>query len=177
MANPDQNSRNGKGRYERTIEGAERDGRAAELRAQGMTYKAIGEELGIDRSNAFLAVQRAIEAVVREPGEAVLHFELERLDAELQRLNGLEEAARTVLAARHITVSNGHVIIHPDTEEPMEDDGPVLQAIDRLLKIEDARRRNGERRAKLTGIEAALKVEHSGGVKYEVVGVDPTDVV
>jgi hypothetical protein len=41
----------------------------------------------------------------------------------------------------------------------MEDDGPVLQAADRLLKIEDARRRNGERRAKLTGIEAALKVD------------------
>jgi hypothetical protein len=41
----------------------------------------------------------------------------------------------------------------------MEDDAPILQAIDRLVKIEDARNRNAIRRAKLTGIEAAVKVD------------------
>lgn len=161
MANPNQDSRNSRnGRYIRTPETVERDARAADLRAKALTYQQIADELGFaDKKGAQRAVERAIEAVIREPGEAVLHFELERLDAELRRLDGLEVKARAVLNARHITVSNGRVIHHPDTGDPMEDDGPVLQAIDRLLKIEDARRRNGERRAKLTGIEAALKVD------------------
>lgn len=30
-----------------------------------------------------------------------------------------------------------------------------------------------EREAKLLGLDSAQKVEHSGGVKYEIVGIDP----
>lgn len=151
---------NGAGRFERTMETAQRDAAAADLRAQGRTYQRIADELGWnDKSDARKAVLRAMREVVREPGEAVLYFELERLDAELARLDALESKVRAVLDARHITVSNGRVISHPDTGRPMEDDGPVLQAADRLLKIEEARRRNGERRAKLTGIEAAVKID------------------
>jgi len=44
----------------------------------------------------------------------------------------------------------------------MEDDAPVLQAIDRLVKIEDARRRNSERRAKLNGLDMPVKAEVTG---------------
>jgi hypothetical protein len=151
---------NGAGRFERSMETAQRDAAAADLRTKGRTYQQIADELGWnDKSDARKAVLRALRDVVREPGEAVLHFELERLDAELGRLDALEAKVRAVLEARHITVSNGKVIVHPETNEPMEDDAPVLQAADRLLKIEEARRRNGERRAKLTGIEAAVKVD------------------
>jgi hypothetical protein len=95
----------------------------------------------------------------RNAKAARLRIELERLDAQLVRLNGLEAKARKVLEAQHIVVNNGRVIHHPDTGQPMEDDAPILQAIDRLVKIEDARNRNAERRAKLTGIEAAVKVD------------------
>lgn len=160
MPNPHQDARNAQGRYARRRETAERDAKAADLRARGRTYQQIADELGYsNKGDAFRAVEHALAAVVKESGKAVLHFELERLDAELARLDALEETVRKVLKARHITVSNGRVIIHPDTLEPMEDDGPVLQAVDRLLKIEESRRRNGERRAKLTGIEAAIKVD------------------
>jgi len=161
MANPNQNARNhANGRYVRTPETAARDARAAELRAKGWTYREIANELGYaQRRSVYEAVQRVLKEVIKEPAEAVLHFELERLDAELVRLDTLEAAARKVLTSRHIMVNNGRVILHPGTDEPMEDDAPVLQAIDRLVKIEDARRRNGERRAKLTGIEAAVKVD------------------
>jgi ribosomal protein S4 len=148
------------GRYLRNPETANRDAQAARLRSQGHTYQQIADQLGFNhRREAQTAVDRAIADVIREPAESVLHFELERLDAQLLRLAELEEAARKVLATRHITVNNGHVIYHPGTEEPIEDDGPVLQAIDRLVKIEDARNRNAERRAKLTGVDAALKVD------------------
>ncbi|MEU3281604.1 hypothetical protein [Streptomyces antibioticus] len=161
MANPNQDARSrGNGRYVRTPQTAARDARAAELRAKGWTYQQIANELGYAQKRSVAeAIQRVLKTVVKEPAEAVLHFELERLDAELTRLDTLEAAARKVLEARHIVVNNGRVIIHPDTGQPMEDDAPVLQAIDRLVKIEDARRRNGERRAKLTGIEAAVKVD------------------
>jgi hypothetical protein len=160
MANPNQHARSGAGRYIRTPETARRDAKAADLRAKGWTYQQIAAELGYgDKRTAADAIERALKDIIREPGEAVLHFELERLDAELVRLGDLEVSARKVLTNRHIMVNNGRVILHPETEQPMEDDGPVLQAIDRLIKIEDARRRNGERRAKLTGIEAAVKVD------------------
>ena len=160
MASPQDRHRDDKNRFARRPETAARDAEAAILRAQGWTYPAIAEHLKFaDRGNAYHAVQRAIANVLPEPAESILFFELERLDAELERLNGLEEEVRAVLTRRHITVSNGRVILHPETGEPMEDDGPVLQATDRLLKIEEARRRNGERRAKYTGIEASIKVD------------------
>ncbi|MEU3507666.1 hypothetical protein ABZ733_07020 [Streptomyces longwoodensis] len=159
VANPYQDARDGNGRYVRTPQAATRDAQAADLRAQGWTYQRIADHLGYTgRSDARQAILRAIKDITQEPAEAVLHFELERLDAELARLDELEAAVRKVLGARHITVSNGRVILHPDTEEPMEDDGPVLHAVDRLLKIEEARRRNGERRAKLCGLET-LKLD------------------
>ncbi|MFE6126740.1 hypothetical protein ACFQ6Q_00485 [Streptomyces sp. NPDC056437] len=88
--------------------------------------------------------------------------ENERLDDELNRLEGLAAAAHTVLNNRHILVNNGRVILHPETDQPMEDDAPVLQAIDRLVKIEEARRRNGERRAKLNGLDMPVKAEVTG---------------
>lgn len=160
MTTPDDRAKDAQGRYTRTLTTAERDAQAADLRAKGYTYQRIADELGYcDRGEAHHAVNRALASVVRESGKAVLHFELARLDAELGRLDALEEKVHKVLDARHITVNNGRVILHPDTNEPMEDDAPVLQAVDRLLKIEEARRRNGERRAKLTGIEAAVKID------------------
>lgn len=160
MANPHQETRNGNGRYIPSPDSATRAARAMELRSKGWTLQKIADELGYShRSNVAQIINENIARITREPAAAVLHFELERLDAELGRLDNLEAAARKVLEARHIMVNNGRVILHPDTEQPMEDDAPVLQAIDRLIKIEDARRRNGERRAKLTGIEAAIKVD------------------
>lgn len=168
MTEPGPKARSTKGRYIRTTETANRDARAAELRSQGWSYNRIAAELGMHKSSVIDAIHRALADIVREPAEAVLHFELDRLDAELVRLNALEAKVRTVLEGRHITVNNGRVIINPDTGQPMEDDGPILQAVDRLLKIEDARRRNGERRAKLTGLET-LKVE---AVVHEVTQQD-----
>lgn len=159
--NPGDNLRSrSDGLFQRNPASANRDAEAANLRAKGATFQEIADQLGFgDRSTARQSVYRAIADVIREPAEEVLKVELERLDHQLTRLNELEEAARRVLEARHITVNNGHVIIHPDTNEPMEDDAPVLAAIDRLVKIELARNTNAERRAKLTGLDAAVKVD------------------
>lgn len=137
------------------------------LRRQGVRYDDERvEALGYSSPSAARKdITRALE-VHRDDERAEVGIyrqqENERLDDELRRLEILEAAARTVLTNRHIVVNNGRVILHPDTDEPMEDDAPVLQAIDRLVKIEDARRRNGERRAKLNGLDMPVKTEVTG---------------
>jgi len=148
------------GKFRRTLAGAERDAEAARLRSRGLSYEAIGRELGLDKGNAYHAVQRALEATVAEPAAEVRQLELARLD-------DMYMAVMKVLEAQHFTVSNGKLIYHPETGGPLLDDAPVLQAVDRLLKIQ-------ERRARLLGLDAATKTEVSGGVRYEIVGV-PTD--
>jgi hypothetical protein len=138
-----------------------------QLRRQGVRYDDERiEALGYSSPDAARRdLSRALEAHRNEEAAEVGIYrqqENERLDDELSRLETLEAAARTVLSNRHIMVNNGRVILHPDTNEPMEDDAPVLQAIDRLVKIDDARRRNGERRAKLNGLDMPVRAEVSG---------------
>ena len=86
---------------------------------------------------------------------------------ELERLDRLYEAAVGVLERHHVTVSQGRVVQLDG--EPLPDDGPVLQAIDRLLKLQ-------ERRARLLGLDAAQKLDVSGNVSYTVVGVPDDDL-
>lgn len=89
--------------------------------------------------------------------DAYRAIHLERLEGELLRLDEFEQRARQVLTRHHITVNNGRVISVDG--EPLQDDGPVLAAIDRLIKIEDARRRNNESQRKLLGLDAPTKVD------------------
>lgn len=145
---------------------SERRAQLIRLRVAGKGFDEIAELLEYPtRGAATKDFKRALEQNLDEEGAAVATYrqlENERLDAELVRLNDMETKVRAVLDNRHIVVSNGRVILDPDTEEPMDDDAIVLQAVDRLVKIEDARRRNGERRAKLNGLDAPERTEVSG---------------
>ncbi|WP_327132001.1 hypothetical protein OG311_13505 [Streptomyces sp. NBC_01343] len=170
-------TRDGKGQYARGNDTARRDAEAAELKTQGLSYQAIADRLGYaSKSGAWEAVRRALKAIVEEPAENLRQLELQRLDAELVRLSALEEAATAVLKADHITISHGRVIktTDPETGEevPLRDPNACLAAMDRLLKIEDARRKNGESRRKLLGLDAPAQVNLSGGLKVEILGVD-----
>ncbi|WP_062434957.1 helix-turn-helix domain-containing protein [Herbidospora daliensis] len=160
-------ARDGKGRYDRDPTVAERDAQAAALRARSLTYQQIGDQLGISRQSAYEAVKRALADTLAEPAEAVRTLELERLD-------GMWQAVQGVLERKHLTVSNGKVVQLPDEDGklvPIEDDAPILQAVDRLLKIQ-------ERRAKLLGLDTPVKQELTvdAGIRWEIVGVD-ADVV
>jgi hypothetical protein len=157
---PGDQTRGGDGRYIPTLTTAQRQNAAAELRSQGKSYRAIAAELGVDVKTAHTHVQAALRAIVEEAAEDVRRIELDRLDT-------MYAAAMGVLERQHVTVSQGRIIYNG--EEPLLDDAPVLQAIDRLLRI-------AERRAKLLGLDSAQKVDVSGGVKYEIVGVDPKDL-
>lgn len=160
MANPDQNARTSQGRYARTPEKAQRDAEAARLHANGYTDGMVAQMLGYPSPQAAREGRhKALQEITAAPAEEIITREVHKLDLELIRLEALERDVRKVLDAEHITISHGKVIIDPRTDSPLLDDGPILQAVDRLIRIEDARRRNSERRAKLLGLDAAVKVD------------------
>lgn len=128
----------------RRLRTAERRAQALKLRAAGMKYPDIAAQLGYaSRGAAAQDVQRALLENVGEPAAELRALEVERLDM-------LWQTAMRVLAGKHPTVSNGRVVMIDGT--PVPDVGPVLAAIDRLLKIQ-------ERRARLLGLDSPTKVE------------------
>jgi hypothetical protein len=154
------------GGFERSMETVRRDAAAAELRAQRLTYRQIGERLGMNHGDAWRAVQRAKADVARPAVTKLIQTESEELD-------DLYVMALEVIEANHVVVSHGKVVTmrDPDTgeERPLKDSGPKLQAIQTALRIRESYRR-------LHGLDAEQKVSVAGSVRYEVVGVDPTDL-
>ena len=144
--------RSGNGKFTKDPDTAERDAQACQLRVQALSYAEIAEKLGYaDQGHAHRAVQRALKATMQEAADELRVVELKRLDS-------MFKLALKVANRAHVTVSNGRVVYLEDT--PLEDDGPALAAIDRLLKIQ-------ERRARLLGLDAP--------VKHEVRNVDAVD--
>lgn len=153
-------TRAGSGRFAKDPSKPERDARLLEMRKRGMTYRAIAAAEGLDVKNVHTAIKDAMAAVTEEPAAEVRQLELERLD-------DMWMAVMKVLEAKHFKVSDGRLVRLGD--EPLEDDAPVLAAVDRLLRIQ-------ERRSKLLGLDSAQKVDMSGGVTYEIVGISPADL-
>lgn len=134
---------------------------------EGKTFRHIAAELGISKSYAHDLFQAALELV---PAENVQAYREQQLaDLALAR-----QVAREILGRHHVSISNGHVVSEitgqdeetgkPVYGDPYEDSGPELAALDRLVKI-------GQREAEILGSDAEKKVNMSGAVKYEVVGL------
>lgn len=163
-------TRNGSGRFQRDLQTVRRDAAVAEYLADhpGTTYKQLAELFNFGhRKDAHNAVLRAKADVARPAISKLIGDESEELDA-------LYTEACAILQRRHVTVSHGKVIMwrNPETgdDEPLQDDGPKLAAIRVALDVRKAYQ-------DLHGLKQPAKVEHSGGVKYEVVGIDPGDIV
>ncbi|MFG3510239.1 hypothetical protein ACGF5F_32605 [Streptomyces sp. NPDC047821] len=153
---PKTNRRNG--RFDSNIDHAERAAKAARLAADGKSYTDIAAELGYaDKSGAWRAVQRAKASVMETPA-------LELIQVEAAQLDSLYVEALDILGRDHVAVSQGRVV-KDDDGNPILDDGPKLAALRELRSIRESYR-------KLLGLDAATKTEVSGGVKYEIVGVD-----
>jgi hypothetical protein len=152
----------GNGRFIRTVKSVQRDADAAALRAQGWTFQRIANELGYaNKGKARDGVLRAFAEIPYEDLEAARRLDLERIDR-------LIEQAWQVMERGHVAYSNGQVVRRRTGEtemdddgfpvldkagkpvpvyEEVQDDGPVLAAIDRIRALL-------ERRAKITGYEA-----------------------
>ena len=166
MPHPENRPRNhNTGRYEPTQAAAERAAEAARLRATNprMTYQQIADAVGFaSKGDAWRAVQRCRETVLREAGA-------ELIASEAAQLDDLFVHAMEVLEREHVMVSHGRIVCGDDGQ-PLLDDGPKLAALREMRAIRESYR-------KLFGVDQPAKVEHSGGVKFEIVGVDPQDLV
>jgi len=142
---------------------AQRVADVAALRNAGRTYREIATELGISATTAWFDYEAWCNEL-RRGDPSIEQAAKEALWGQLARIRAEREAVAAVLTARHITVSNG--VIAREDGKPIEDDAPVLAAVDRLVKLDD-------QEAKLLGIYAEKKLAVSGGLRYEIIGVDP----
>ncbi len=129
---------------------AERRAKLVKLRLEGCPYQDIYAELGYSsRGAASRDFSRILEGYIAEQRTSM---EVHR-EVELMKLDTLTAQATRVLQRTHYMVTqSGRVAEDPDTGAPMLDDQPVLNAIDRLLRI-------GDRRAKLLGLDAPQRLE------------------
>ena len=153
----------------------------ADLReTRGWTYRAIATELTISPATAW----RYHEAWIRElrqgstelqqRAEAALREQHEMLRTERERLEMERDAAVEVLTARHLTVSNSGVVVTDENGDVLEDDGPVLAALDRLTRIRGDLVKLADHEAKLLGLYSATKMQTDVQVSYTVGGgIDP----
>ncbi|MEU6597864.1 hypothetical protein [Streptomyces flaveolus] len=117
----DLKGRDGRGRYTRSVDTAERDAEAARLFTQGLNYREIGEELGVTKWTAMRAVARAAQAVAKEAGQEVLKYHASRLEYAYAK-------AIEIAEADHVMVSHGKVVCGEDGK-PLRDHAPVLAAL------------------------------------------------
>lgn len=122
------------------------DAHAAHLRSEGYTFRQIADAMDCSVGVAHDRVNRAYG---RMPGPNAL---TER-NRQLRELDDMKVSVYAVLEAQHVTITaKGVATITVEVdgqrrEIPVPDDHPVLEAVDRLLKIQ-------ERRARLLGTDA-----------------------
>jgi hypothetical protein len=144
--NGDNAGRDNAGQFMRTIDGAERDAKACEMKARGASYQRISDALAYGgRGNAYRAVQAALAELPHESAE-----ELRRL--QLQQLDTLTAEAIAILEADQPLVTQSGRIVVDESGEPVPDLAARLHAIGLLLRVHD-------RRAKLMGLDAPVKAE------------------
>jgi len=117
-------TRDGKGRYSRTVDTARRDAEAAALRAQGRTFDQIATGLRFSsRAKAYEAVQRAYADIPYEGVEEARRLDLERIDR-------LIEHCWNVMEREHLTISQGRIVGKRTGWERDEATGEVLRDAD-----------------------------------------------
>lgn len=146
-----------------------------DLNAQGLSFRAIEaltaspdgptDGVRIPWTTARDLVRQEAASRVDPKVDEYRALELARLEAALERLHNMEESVRAVMVRKHITVNNGRVIrvLNPDSgeEEPVEDDTFVLQAVDRLNRIEEQRRKTSDSICRLLGLNMPVKVDYT----------------
>jgi DNA-binding CsgD family transcriptional regulator len=167
--------RNRRGKFTATIETANREARAAQLHADGLKYREIAAEMGIDLHQVYDYVQSAMAKVVQQPAENAVAYSLRNLYEERARLLDTRAELEALKERQHVTVSQGHVV-YADDGAAVPDDEFTLKTIDRLMRCDEQLRRNDESTRKLLGLDQPAKTQISGGVTYEVVGINPEEL-
>lgn len=150
----DDRARDGGGQFIKSQESAERDARAAKMRAQGWSLQRISDELGYGGKQN---VARALDALKES---VTLPAATELVSHELAMLDHLIDRTMEVLAQDHLVVQHGRVVLlgekpgegEEDNRRPIIDTDPILRAVTTLQRLTESRR-------KLLGLDAAVKVD------------------
>lgn len=136
---------------------------AARLRVEErLGYREIAKAMGCSVSTAHARVDRVYKAGMSEATEMMRQQERTRLDMLWQR-------SKTIAETIHYVTAHGKVVCHPETGEPIIDDMPRLAAQKEMRALAESYR-------KLEGLDQPTKVEQTGAVKYEIIGVDAADL-
>ena len=132
---------------------AQRRAKAIELKNRGLSWQQVAEQVPYldaegNPSAAFACVDvtRALKQANKELSMGLEEYR----EAARMRLDGLRRQVFAVLARPHYVLHAGQIARDEDGN-PIRDDGPVLAAVDRLLRIE-------ERQAKIDGTDASEKL-------------------
>ena len=144
-----------------SIKQAERRAEVLRLRLDGHTLQAIGDRLGIRADSVHDIITRALRDMTREPAEQLLDLELARLDSlYAEAMNVLRSFTPLLHNGKIVQIPvinrDGEIVKDPDTGHPLtciaEDKASRLAAIAAAVRVM-------ERRAKLTGLDAATKLQ------------------
>jgi hypothetical protein len=125
----------------------EKDNRAWAYRRSGASPEQIARVM---KYSSILEAKRAIE---RGAADNAGEYGDEARQIEAARLDDLTLTLMKIRTKKHYVIApNGAIARDPETREPLEDDGPVIQAITALIRISD-------RRSKLLGLDAPSKRE------------------
>ena len=152
------------GRYITTLAHDERAAAAARMKADHprMTYQQIADAVGYsNKGDCWRAIDKCRKAVLQSAGAALVASEAALLD-------DMFAEALEVLDREHLVVSHGKVVTGEDGK-PLLDDGVKLATLREMRYIRESYR-------KLFGADQPTQVTVSGSVKYEVVGVESSDL-
>jgi hypothetical protein len=138
---------------------AQRRTRVLAMRVAYVPYEDIAVQLSISIDVARKDYELARKQAAADFKAAVA----EHRATELLKLDALEREAWKVLKAKHVTVQQGR-IVRDDDGKTIEDDAPVLQAIDRLERLM-------KRRAAFLGLDAPVRVEVSAEVDEQIAAI------
>ena len=142
MTNRKIKARDANGKAIRSIKQVRRDIEAAELRGASLSYRQIGEQLGVPLSTAEDMVSRGLAEIPTDDAKKAKLLELAKLDRRERHLLG-------VMTKDWLLIHDGEVIIY--SGKPLLDPRPALTAERQLTAV-------AKRRASLMGLDAPAKV-------------------
>lgn len=134
---------------------AQRRAKAIELKNRGLSWQQVAEQMqpayndSEGNPSAAFACVDVTRALKQANKELAMGLE-EYREAARMRLDGLRRQVFAVLARPHYVLYQGEIVNGPDGQ-PLKDDGVILAAVDRLMRIE-------ERQAKIDGTDASEKL-------------------
>ncbi len=159
-------ARDGKGRWVRSPEMAARDARAADLRAEGYTFKQIADELGYSsKADAHKAVTSALRDIVAPSVAKLRRAEGDRLEYVAQRLMEIADREGAPVTAG----KDGEVVVDPDSGEVVRDYSGQINALRTIVTA-------SARLSALFGLDEPIRTDVNSTVHVQYSfgeGIDP----